>query len=179
MRHHTRGFLAKESGIHRVDHFEWRHDDLPNPLGNRVEPGPYLLDEATVRLLIRCHELDSPSPPRILESWTSGGTEALLEKFRRILNEARTKAIQEDDKVTEETSRRMYSRFTSTIGESGKNQELRAAPPYGPGMMQTLGPIFALWAKWLGPQWSIGTGAAWSRPPPRSCPPFCTRASAS
>ncbi|QCX82149.1 Replicative DNA helicase (plasmid) [Streptomyces sp. YIM 121038] len=127
LRHHTRGFLAKESGIHRVDHFEWRHDDLPNPLGNRVEPGPYLLDEATVRLLIRCHELDLSEPPRILESWTSGGTEALLEKFRRILNEARTKAIQEDDKVTEEYVKAMYSRFTSTIGESGKNQELRRA----------------------------------------------------
>ncbi|MFE9137821.1 DnaB-like helicase C-terminal domain-containing protein [Streptomyces sp. NPDC007355] len=127
LRHHTRGFLPKESGIHRVDHFEWPHEDLPNPLGGRVEPGPYLLDEATVRLLIRCHELDLSDPPRILESWTSGGTEALLEKFRRILNEARTKAIQESDKPTEEYVKAMYSRFTSTIGESGKNQELRRA----------------------------------------------------
>ncbi|MEU7579877.1 alpha/beta fold hydrolase [Streptomyces sp. NPDC041068] len=32
----------------------------------------------------------------------------------------------------------------------------QAAPPYGPGMMQTLGPMFAAWAKWLGKQWSIG-----------------------
>ncbi|MFC8949718.1 DnaB-like helicase C-terminal domain-containing protein [Streptomyces rochei] len=127
LRHHTRGFLPKESGIHRVDHFEWPHEDLPNPLGGRVEPGPYLLDEATVRLLIRCHELGLSDPPRILESWTSGGTEALLEKFRRILNEARTKAIQESDKPTEEYVKAMYSRFTSTIGESGKNQELRRA----------------------------------------------------
>jgi hypothetical protein len=127
LRHHTRGFLPKESGIHRVDHFEWPHEDLPNPLGGRVEPGPYLLDEATVRLLIRCHELNLSDPPRILESWTSGGTEALLEKFRRILNEARTKAIQESDKPTEEYVKAMYSRFTSTIGESGKNQELRRA----------------------------------------------------
>ncbi|MFJ6438252.1 DnaB-like helicase C-terminal domain-containing protein [Streptomyces sp. NPDC091416] len=127
LRHHTRGFLPKESGIHRVDHFEWPHDDLPNPLGGRVEPGPYLLDEATVRLLIRCHELKLSDPPRILESWTSGGTEALLEKFRRILNEARTKAVQESDKPTEEYVKAMYSRFTSTIGESGKNQELRRA----------------------------------------------------
>lgn len=127
LRHHTRGFLPKESGIHRVDHFEWPHEDIPNPLGGRVEPGPYLLDEATVRLLIRCHELDLSEPPRILESWTSGGTEALLEKFRRILHEARTKAIQESDKPTEEYVKAMYSRFTSTIGESGKNQELRRA----------------------------------------------------
>ncbi|MET7604938.1 DnaB-like helicase C-terminal domain-containing protein [Streptomyces avermitilis] len=127
LRHHERGFLPGESGIHRVDHFEWPHEDLPNPLGGRVEPGPYLLDEATVRLLIRCHELELSEPPRILESWTSGGTEALLEKFRRILNEARTKAILEADKATEEYVKAMYSRFTSTIGESGKNQELRRA----------------------------------------------------
>jgi pimeloyl-ACP methyl ester carboxylesterase len=32
----------------------------------------------------------------------------------------------------------------------------QAAPPYGPGMMQTLGPMFAAFAKWLGKQWSIG-----------------------
>ncbi|WP_330250240.1 alpha/beta hydrolase [Nocardia sp. NBC_00565] len=32
----------------------------------------------------------------------------------------------------------------------------QAAPPYGPGMMQTLGPMFAAWAKWLGDQWEIG-----------------------
>ncbi|GAB16523.1 hypothetical protein GOEFS_004_00380 [Gordonia effusa NBRC 100432] len=29
-------------------------------------------------------------------------------------------------------------------------------PPYGPGIWQGLGPMFAAWAKWLGPQWSIG-----------------------
>ncbi|MFJ8752321.1 DnaB-like helicase C-terminal domain-containing protein [Streptomyces sp. NPDC102441] len=127
LRHHTRGFLPKESGVHRVDHFEWPHEDVPSPLGGRVEPGPYLLDEATLRLLIRCHELGLSEPPRILESWTSGGTEALLEKFRRILNEARTKAVQSNDKATEEYVKAMYSRFTSTIGESGKNQELRRA----------------------------------------------------
>lgn len=127
LRHHERGYLPGESGIHRVDHFEWHHEDLPNPLGGRVEPGPYLLDEATVRLLIRCHELGLSEPPHILESWTSGGTEALLEKFRRILNESRTKAVQSNDKATEEYVKAMYSRFTSTIGESGKNQELRRA----------------------------------------------------
>ncbi|WP_331727128.1 hypothetical protein [Streptomyces sp. NBC_00280] len=121
----TGGFDKRKAGIHRVDHFEWDHSDLPSPLGNRIEPGPYLLDEATVRLLIRCHELDLCEAPRILESWTSGASESLLEKFRRVLQQARQTAIETEDPVTGEYVKAMYSRFTSTIGESGKNRELR------------------------------------------------------
>ncbi|KUL27365.1 hypothetical protein ADL12_30230 [Streptomyces regalis] len=119
------GYDRRRAGIHRVDHFVWPHDHLPNPIGNRKEPGPYLLDEATVRLLIRCHELELSEPPRILESWTSGASEALLEKFRRVLQQARQTAIENEDSATEEYVKAMYSRFTSTIGESGKNRELR------------------------------------------------------
>ncbi|MEU2358610.1 DnaB-like helicase C-terminal domain-containing protein [Streptomyces misionensis] len=119
------GFDHRKAGIHRVDHFEWPHDHLPSPLGNRIEPGPYLLDEATVRLLIRCHQLDLCAPPRILESWTSGASENILEKFRRVLQQARETAIETGDQVTEEYVKAMYSRFTSTIGESGKNREIR------------------------------------------------------
>ncbi len=121
----TGGFDKRKAGIHRVDHFEWDHSDLPSPLGNRIEPGPYLLDEATVRLLIRCHELHLCEAPRILESWTSGASESLLEKFRRVLQQARQTAIETEDPVTGEYVKAMYSRFTSTIGESGKNRELR------------------------------------------------------
>ncbi|WP_345570982.1 DnaB-like helicase C-terminal domain-containing protein [Streptomyces plumbiresistens] len=121
----TGGFDRRRAGIHRVDHFEWPHEHLPSPIGNRKEPGPYLLDEATVRLLIRCSELELSAPPRILESWTSGASEALLEKFRRVLQQARQTAIEKEDSATEEYVKAMYSRFTSTIGESGKNRELR------------------------------------------------------
>ncbi|MDX3801088.1 DnaB-like helicase C-terminal domain-containing protein [Streptomyces sp. AK04-3B] len=121
----TGGFDRRKAGIHRVDHFTWPHADLPSPIGNRIEPGPYLLDEATVRLLIRCSELGLSEPPRILESWTSGASEALLEKFRRVLQQARQTAIDTGDPVTGEYVKAMYSRFTSTIGESGKNRELR------------------------------------------------------
>ncbi|WP_225887683.1 hypothetical protein [Streptomyces canus] len=121
----TGGFDKRKAGIHRVDQFNWDHTDLPSPLGNRIEPGPYLLDEATVRLLIRCSELGLSEPPRILESWTSGASEALLEKFRRVLQQARQTAIETEDPVTGEYVKAMYSRFTSTIGESGKNRELR------------------------------------------------------
>ncbi|MEH0656026.1 DnaB-like helicase C-terminal domain-containing protein [Streptomyces scabiei] len=121
----TGGFDRRKAGIHRVDHFTWPHTDLPSPIGNRIEPGPYLLDEATVRLLIRCSELHLSEAPRILESWTSGASEALLEKFRRVLQQARQTAIDSGDPVTGEYVKAMYSRFTSTIGESGKNRELR------------------------------------------------------
>ncbi|ARP73845.1 hypothetical protein LK06_032230 [Streptomyces pluripotens] len=119
------GYDRRRAGIHRVDHFVWPHAHLPNPIGNRKEPGPYLLDEATVRLLIRCHDLKLSEAPRILESWTSGASEALLEKFRRVLQQARQTAIENEDSATEEYVKAMYSRFTSTIGESGKNRELR------------------------------------------------------
>ncbi|MEV4505488.1 DnaB-like helicase C-terminal domain-containing protein [Streptomyces klenkii] len=122
----TGTFDRRRAGIHRVDHFEWTHPHLPNPLGGRVEPGPYYLDDATLRLLIRCHEkFGLCEAPRILESWTSGASEALLEKFRRVLQQARTTAIETNDTVTLEYVKAMYSRFTSTIGESGKNTELR------------------------------------------------------
>ncbi|MGW1496130.1 DnaB-like helicase C-terminal domain-containing protein [Streptomyces sp. NPDC002402] len=119
------GFNRRHSGIHLVSGFEWLHPHLPSPLGNRREGGPLRLDEATVRLLIRCHELGLCEPPRITESWTSGASEALLEKFRRVLHLARAGAIEKGDRVTEEYVKAMYSRFTSTIGESGKNSELR------------------------------------------------------
>ncbi|MFC5149029.1 DnaB-like helicase C-terminal domain-containing protein [Streptomyces aureoversilis] len=119
------GFDRRRAGIHRVDHFEWTHPHLPSPLGNRIEPGPYYLDDATLRLLIRCHELDLCEAPRILESWTSGASEALLEKFRRVLQQARQTAIENEDTATIEYVKAMYSKFTSTIGHSAKNSEIR------------------------------------------------------
>ncbi|KQV15801.1 MULTISPECIES: hypothetical protein [unclassified Kitasatospora] len=60
-----------------------------------------LLDDATVRLLIRCHKLGLTSAPHITEAWTSGASESLLEKFRRVLTLAREAAIQDGDTVTE------------------------------------------------------------------------------
>ncbi len=48
----------------------------------------------------------------------------------------------------------------------------QATPPYGPGMMQTLGPFFKLWAKWLGPRWSIGDWTSLVKAAPRELPEF-------
>ncbi|MFF4836702.1 helix-turn-helix domain-containing protein [Streptomyces sp. NPDC001315] len=117
----------RRSGVHLITPPHWEHDAyLPNPLGNRDEPGPLWVTEPTLRLLLR---LAGPKyglcdPPQIHESWTSGATEGLLEKFRVALKDARDRAIAEDDDVTLEYVKAMYSKFVSTLGESNYNREL-------------------------------------------------------
>ncbi|MFJ2232181.1 DnaB-like helicase C-terminal domain-containing protein [Streptomyces halstedii] len=120
------GFDPKRSGIYRLPaRPTWHHPHLPDPIGNRREDGPVLLDDATIRLLIRCARLGLCEAPHITECWTSGASEGLLEKFRRVLTEARTKAIETNDTVTVEYIKAMYSKFTSTIGESSVNRDIR------------------------------------------------------
>ncbi|MEJ8673024.1 DnaB-like helicase C-terminal domain-containing protein [Streptomyces sp. MS1.AVA.1] len=120
------GFDPKRSGIYHLPaRPTWHHTDLPDPIGNRREDGPVLLDDATIRLLIRCARLGLCEAPHVTECWTSGTSEGLLEKFRRVLTEARTKAIQTEDTVTIEYIKAMYSKFTSTIGESSVNRDIR------------------------------------------------------
>ncbi|WP_128381931.1 DnaB-like helicase C-terminal domain-containing protein [Streptomyces cavernae] len=120
------GFDPKRSGIYRLPtRPTWHHPHLPDPIGNRREDGPVLLDDATIRLLIRCARLGLCEAPHITERWTSGTSEGLLEKFRRVLTEVRTNAIKADDTVTVEYIKAMYSKFTSTIGESSANRDIR------------------------------------------------------
>ncbi|MGX4695458.1 helix-turn-helix domain-containing protein [Streptomyces sp. JNUCC 63] len=121
--HHER----RRAGVHLITPPAWEHDAyLPNPLGSRDEPGPLWVTEPTLRLLLR---LAGPTyglcdPPEIHESWTSGATENLLEKFRIALKDARDRAIAEDDGVTLEYVKAMYAKFVSTMGESNYNREL-------------------------------------------------------
>ncbi|WAU78350.1 helix-turn-helix transcriptional regulator (plasmid) [Streptomyces sp. Qhu-G9] len=121
--HHDR----RRAGLHLITPPVWEHEAvLPNPVGNRDEPGPLWVTEPTLRLLLR---LSGPKyglcdPPQIHESWTSGATEGLLEKFRIALKDARDRAIAEDDTVTLEYVKAMYSKFVSTLGESNYNREL-------------------------------------------------------
>ncbi|MFH9970039.1 helix-turn-helix domain-containing protein [Streptomyces mirabilis] len=121
--HHDR----RRAGVHLITPPVWDHDAvLPNPIGNRDEPGPLWVTEPTLRLLLR---LSGPKyglcdPPQIHESWTSGATEGLLEKFRIALKDARDRAIAADDDVTLEYVKQMYSKFVSTLGESNYNREL-------------------------------------------------------
>ncbi|MGC0318166.1 acyltransferase [Kitasatospora acidiphila] len=120
------GFDPKRSGIYLLPvRPAWEHPHLPDPIGNRHEAGPVLLDDATVRLLTRCHKLGLCEAPHITEAWTSGASEGLLEKFRRVLTQARENAIADSDQVTEKYVKAMYAKFASTIGESTYNREIR------------------------------------------------------
>lgn len=118
----------RRSGIHLITPPAWEHDSyLPNPLGARDEPGPLWITEPSLRLLQR---LSSDKygrlcePPVIHESFTSGSTEHLFEKFRQVLRDARQKAIADDDEITLEYVKAMYSKFVSTMGESNFNREM-------------------------------------------------------
>ncbi|WP_370136538.1 type II toxin-antitoxin system prevent-host-death family antitoxin [Streptacidiphilus sp. EB103A] len=126
------GHDPKRSGIYLLHQRPaWNHPQLPDPIGNRQEPGEILLDEATIRLLIRCSRLDLCDAPVIAECWTSGASEGLLEKFRRVLTESRETALARmeagyaDATVTIEYIKAMYSKFTSTMGESSANRDIR------------------------------------------------------
>ncbi|MFD6826060.1 multiprotein-bridging factor 1 family protein [Streptomyces sp. NPDC060085] len=117
----------RRSGLHLITPPVWEHDAvLPNPVGQRDEPGPLWVTEPTLRLLQRVAgpRYGLCDPPEIHESWTSGSTEGLLEKFRVALREARDRAISEGDEVTLEYVKAMYSKFVSTLGESNYNREL-------------------------------------------------------
>ncbi len=148
---HSTGFAhdRRRAGVHLITPPAWDHDaDLPNPLGARDEPGPLWVTEPTLRLLQR---LSGPKyglceAPEIHESYTSGSTENLLEKFRTELREARDRAIAEGDEVTLEYVKAMYSKFVSTMGASNYNREL-----YRPDWMHLIrSQAFAnLWMKAL------------------------------
>ncbi|QNS02371.1 helix-turn-helix domain-containing protein [Streptomyces xanthii] len=148
---HSTGFDhdRRRAGVHLITPPHWAHDAvLPNPIGQRDEPGPLWVTEPTLRLLLR---LSGPKyglceAPEIHESYTSGATENLLEKFRAALVTARENAIAEDDDVTLEYVKAMYSKFVSTMGESNYNREL-----YRPDWMHLIrSQAFAnLWMKAL------------------------------
>ncbi|MEU2995620.1 helix-turn-helix transcriptional regulator [Streptomyces griseoincarnatus] len=139
----------RRAGVHLITPPAWEHGAyLPNPIGNRDEPGPLWVTEPTLRLLLR---LSGPKyalcePPEIHESFTSGATESLLEKFRIVLKDARDTAIAGGDEVMLEYVKAMYSKFVSTMGESNYNREL-----YRPDWMHLIrSQAFAnLWAKAL------------------------------
>ncbi|MFJ8948177.1 helix-turn-helix domain-containing protein [Streptomyces sp. NPDC102395] len=148
---HSTGFAhdRRRAGVHLITPPAWEHDAvLPNPIGQRDEPGPLWVTEPTLRLLLR---LSGPKhrlcePPQIHESYTSGATENLLEKFRIALKDARDTAIADGDGLTLQYVKAMYSKFVSTMGESNYNREL-----YRPDWMHIIrSQAFAnLWMKTL------------------------------
>ncbi|MFE9341318.1 acyltransferase [Streptomyces sp. NPDC007063] len=116
----------KKSGVHLITPPAWEHADLPSPLGNRKSQGQVWVTEPTLRLLLECaQKWDLCEAPVIHQSLTSGSTEALLEKLRRALADIRMEAITAEDTVTVEYVKQMYSKFVSTMGESGSNRDIR------------------------------------------------------
>ncbi|MEU2450718.1 helix-turn-helix transcriptional regulator [Streptomyces sp. NPDC012765] len=115
----------KKSGIHLITPAEWEHTDLPNPLGNRQEPGELWVSESTLRLLLDCAREGLADAPVIHRSLVSGGTEVLLEKLRRALAEVRKTALAEGDELTVNYVKSMYSKLVSTLGESTANRDMR------------------------------------------------------
>ncbi|MFH9727836.1 acyltransferase [Streptomyces sp. NPDC017254] len=115
----------KRAGVHLVTPAGWDHADLPNPLGNRMEPGELWVSESTLRLLLDCARQGLADAPVIHRSLVSGASEALLEKLRRALAETRKNALAEGDELAVSYVKAMYSKFVSTIGESSANREIR------------------------------------------------------
>lgn len=115
----------KKAGVHLIAPPAWDHTGMPSPLGARIELGDLWVTEPTLRLLFDCANNGWCDPPVIRESWTSGSTEALLEKLRRTFVAVRAHALAEGDTVTVEYIKSMYSKFVSTIGESSANREIR------------------------------------------------------
>ena len=144
----TDGVESKRSGVHLITPAPWVHPHLPDPIGDRDEPGALWVTNSTLRLLQR---LSGPKyaltdAPVIHESWTSGATENFLDALRKTLSAARETALNEDDTLTLEYVKAMYSKFVSTMGESNYNREL-----YRPDWMHLIrSQAFAnLWLKAL------------------------------
>ncbi|MFI6767828.1 alpha/beta fold hydrolase [Streptomyces sp. NPDC050355] len=51
----------------------------------------------------------------------------------------------------------------------------QATPPYGPGLAQGVGSVIAMYAKWLGDQWSIGDWEGMIKAQPDELTPFLLR----
>ncbi|MFH8760587.1 helix-turn-helix domain-containing protein [Streptomyces atroolivaceus] len=122
----TEGVEPKRSGVHLITPAPWVHPHLPDPIGDRDEPGALWVTNSTLRLLQR---LSGPKyglteAPVIHESWTSGATENFLDALRKLLSAARDEAIENRDTLTLEYVKAMYSKFISTMGESIHNREM-------------------------------------------------------
>ncbi|MFF2781024.1 hypothetical protein ACFVU3_39795, partial [Streptomyces sp. NPDC058052] len=126
LREDTSGVHDKrKAGVHLITPADWDHADLPNPLGNRLEPGELWVTESTLRQLLDCARQGLADAPVIHRSLVSGATEALLEKMRRALAEVRKEALAQGDDITVAYVKAMYSKFVSTIGESSANRDIR------------------------------------------------------
>ncbi|MFD7859140.1 helix-turn-helix domain-containing protein [Streptomyces microflavus] len=120
------GVNPKRAGVHLITPARWDHPHLPDPLGDRDEPGALWVTDATLRLLLR---LSGPKhgitqAPEVHESWTSGATENFLDALRQLLAAAREEALSTQDSLMEAYVKGMYSKFVSTMGQSDANRQI-------------------------------------------------------
>ncbi|MEU6488674.1 dihydrolipoamide S-succinyltransferase [Streptomyces sp. NPDC046887] len=115
----------KQSGIYRITPPEWKHPALPNPIGDRKEPGEIWVPDSLVRQLVENHRHGLADLPTIHGAMLSGASEAMLEKLRRALAEVRKEAIATGDQMTVDYIKAMYAKLVSTVGESNANFEIR------------------------------------------------------
>ncbi|MEU2462516.1 helix-turn-helix domain-containing protein [Streptomyces sp. NPDC012473] len=120
------GVDPKRSGVHLITPAPWDHPYLPDPIGDRDEPGPLWVTDATLRLLQRLSSAryGLTENPTVHESWTSGATENFLDALRKTLTAARETALVQHETLTLEYIKAMYSKFISTMGESIHNREM-------------------------------------------------------
>lgn len=127
LRHDTSGsYDARKSGVYLITPPAWEITDLPNPLGNREEPGPLWVSDPTLRNLMRAHvKYQLCDSPIIHEAWTAPATEDMLTGLKKILQFLRSTAIAEKDQLLSLVIKNMYSKFYATIGESKQNHRLQ------------------------------------------------------
>ncbi|MYT29981.1 MULTISPECIES: DnaB-like helicase C-terminal domain-containing protein [unclassified Streptomyces] len=117
------------SGICRIDPIDWEHPELPHPLGDDRETSGTLWVPTSVLLSLK--DFASPSYgelcalPVIREAYVAKGSASLFKTLVHVLNNARMKAISEDDELTKTYVATMYAKLVSTMGDSRKNHELR------------------------------------------------------
>lgn len=121
-------FDRKRSGLYLITPPAWNVDYLPNPMGEREEPGPVWVTRPTVQLLLDCTTErygELCEAPVIHESWTSTSSGVLLTKWRETLRDARADAILRGDDLALAYIKDMYAKFVSTCGDSSANRRIR------------------------------------------------------
>lgn len=117
-------FDPRRSGFYSIVPPAWAHDNLPNPLGNRLEDGPVWIGRPTLKLLLDLAKRGYCEAPAILESWTSGASEIHMEDWRVELRDQRARAIEQGDDLATYFVKQTYSKTISTLGESSSNYEI-------------------------------------------------------
>lgn len=124
-------FDRKRSGVYLITPPAWDHQDLPNPMGRREDPGKVWIARPTLVLLLELHGKGLCDAPVIHESWTSGSSESILRAFKEEMRDARSMAIEKGDDLTLTYVKNMYSRWVSTSTKASRHNHLLQRTDWG------------------------------------------------